>query len=222
MKKKTLLSWSSGKDSAWALQLLRQDPEINLVGLFTVMNNKYNRVSMHATRLEMLRCQTDSIGLPLELVHLPDPCTNEQCDSIMRHFVTASSAKGIELMVFGDLFLEDVRQYREKQLEGTGVEAVFPLWGIPTEELAERMLSAGVEAYVSSVDLKKLPSHLAGRKWSRDLLKEFPREIDPCGENGEIHTIVVDGPMFQKRIPVRVGEIIERDGFAYADIIPLQ
>jgi uncharacterized protein (TIGR00290 family) len=140
----------------------------------------------------------------------------------MRHFVTASSAKGIELMVFGDLFLEDVRQYREKQLEGTGVEAVFPLWGIPTEELAERMLSAGVEAYVSSVDLKKLPSHLAGRKWSRDLLKEFPKEIDPCGENGEIHTIVVDGPMFQKRIPVRVGEIIERDGFAYADIIPLQ
>jgi uncharacterized protein (TIGR00290 family) len=221
MKKKTLLSWSSGKDSAWALHLLQQDPKIELLGLFSVMNRKYNRVSMHATRLEMLQRQADCIGLPLELVNLPDPCTNEQCEAIMRHFVTESTARGIEVMAFGDLFLEDVRRYREKQLEGTQIEPVFPLWGIPTGELVERMLSAGVEAYVSCVDLKKLPSRLAGRQWSRDLLNEFPKEIDPCGENGEIHTVVAGGPMFRKNISVKVGEIVERDGFAYADIIPM-
>ena len=156
-KKKTLLSWSSGKDSAWALHLLQHDPKIELLGLFTVMNEKYNRVSMHATRLEMLERQADAVGLPLQTINLPDPCTNEQCDAIMRQFVMESAARGIECMAFGDLFLEDVRKYRENQLKGTGIEPVFPLWAIPTRELAEQMLSAGLDAYVSSVDLKKLP-----------------------------------------------------------------
>jgi len=221
MKKKTLLSWSTGKDSAWALHLLRQDPAIDLVGLFTVMNKKYNRVSMHATRLEMLQRQAETVGLPIQIIHLPDPCTNKQCDDIMRQFITASAAKRIELMAFGDLFLEDVRKYREGQLAGTGIEPSFPLWGIPTRQLAGNMLSAGLEAYVSSVDLKKLPSHFAGRKWSRDLIAEFPQYLDPCGENGEIHTVAVDGPMFRRPIPVSVGETVERNGFAYADIIPI-
>jgi len=222
MKKRTLLSWSSGKDSAWAFQLLQQDPTTDLVGLFTVMNRKYNRVSMHATRLQLLERQAEEIGLPLQLISLPDPCTHEQCDAIMRNFIADSATKAIERMAFGDLFLEDVRQYRENQLKGTGIEPVFPLWGKRTGQLAEQMLSAGLEAYVSSVDLKKLPSHFAGRQWSWDLLKEFPRETDPCGENGEVHTVVVGGPMFRKTIPVRVGEIVERDGFAYADIIPMK
>ena len=221
MKRKTLLSWSSGKDSAWALHLLLQDPEIELLGLFTVMNQKYNRVSMHATRVKLLEQQADAIGLPLQMINLPDPCTNEQCDAIMMRFVMDCAAKGIQCMAFGDLFLEDVRRYRENQLKGTGIEPIFPLWGIPTRELAEGMLSAGLDAYISSVDLKKLPSRFAGRKWSRELIAELPQDCDPCGENGEIHTIVVGGPMFRRRIPVRIGEIVERDGFAYADIIPI-
>lgn len=221
MKKRTLVSWSSGKDSAWALHLIRQDPRIELVGLFTVMNQKYNRVSMHATRWEMLEQQAGAAGLPLQTIHLPDPCTIEQSDAIMRQFVTESASKGIACIVFGDLFLEDIRQYRENQLRGTGIEPLFPLWGIPTRELAVQMLSAGLEAYVSSVDLKKLPARLAGRKWSRALLAEFPQDCDPCGENGEIHTVVIGGPMFRNTVPVSVGEVVERDGFAYADIIPM-
>ena len=221
MKKKTLLSWSSGKDSAWALYLLQQNPGIEILGLFTVINQKYNRVSMHATRLEMLEQQANAVGLPLHTINLPDPCTNEQYDATMRRFIMDSVSNGIEYMAFGDLFLEDVRKYRERQLKGTGIEPIFPLWEIPTAELAEQMLSAGIEAYVSSVDLKKLSSHFAGRKWSRDLLKEFPQDCDPCGENGEIHTVVVGGPMFTKSIPIKIGEIVERNGFAYADIIPI-
>jgi uncharacterized protein (TIGR00290 family) len=222
MMKKTLLSWSSGKDSAWALHILQQNPAIELLGLFTGMNQKYNRVSMHATRLEMLERQANAVGLPLQTISLPDPCTNEQYETIMRKFVMESTAKGIECMAFGDLFLEDIRIYRKSQLKGTGIEPVFPLWATPTRELAQQMLSAGLDAYISSVDLKKLPSRFAGQKWSLNLLKEFPEGIDPCGENGEIHTVVVGGPMFRKTIPVSVGEIVERDGFAYADIIPIK
>jgi uncharacterized protein (TIGR00290 family) len=220
MRKKTLLSWSSGKDSAWALHVLQDNPGIELIGLFTAMNQKYNRVTMHATRLEMLKRQTDAVGLPLQTISLPDPCTNEQYAAIMQQFVTETAAKGIECMAFGDLFLQNIREYREKQLKGTGIEPVFPLWEIPTRELAEQMLSAGLDAYVSCVDLKKLPSSFAGRKWSRELLAELPRDCDPCGENGEMHTVVVGGPMFSKTVPVAVGEIVERNGFAFADIIP--
>jgi uncharacterized protein (TIGR00290 family) len=220
-KKKTLLSWSSGKDSAWALHLLRHDPKIELLGIFTVINEKYNRVSMHATRAEMLERQAGAAGLPLRTINLPDPCSFEQCNAIMQQFVTESAANGIECMAFGDLFLEDIRKYREDQLKGTGIEAVFPLWAIPTRELAEQMLSAGLDAYVSSVDLSKLPSRFAGRRWSGELLAEFPPDCDPCGENGEIHTVTVGGPMFSNAVPVTVGETVEKNGFAYADIIPV-
>jgi uncharacterized protein (TIGR00290 family) len=221
MKKKTLLSWSSGKDSAWALHLLRQDPATDLQGLFTVMNQKYDRACMHATRPRLLHRQAEAACLPIQLNNLPDPCTNDQSDAIMREFVAQCTAKGIERIAFGDLFLEDIRRYRENQLKGTGIEPVFPLWKIPTDELAEQMLAGGMEAYLSSVDLKKLPARYAGRKWTRELLKEFPEGADPCGENGEMHTVVVGGPMFQKVIPITVGEIVERDGFVYADIIPM-
>jgi uncharacterized protein (TIGR00290 family) len=220
MKKKTLLSWSSGKDSAWALYVLRQDPTIEVVGLFSVLNERFNRVSMHSTRAELLRRQAEAACLALDTIGLPDPCTNEQCDAIMAEFVVGIAAKGIQSIAFGDLFLEDVRQYRERQLRGTGIEPLFPLWKIPTVNLAEEMLDAGLEAYISSVDLKKLPAGFAGRLWSRDLLKEFPRAVDSCGENGEFHTVIVGGPMFEKRIGVDVGDVVHRDGFAYADIIP--
>jgi uncharacterized protein (TIGR00290 family) len=221
MKKRTLLSWSSGKDSAWALHLLRQDPGIALLGLFTVMNELFNHVSMHSTRRELLQRQADAVGLPLQTINLPDPCTKEQSDTIMRQFVMESAANGIRCMAFGDLFLDDVRKYREDQLKGTGIEPVFPLWGTPTRKLAEQMLSAGLDAYISSVDLKKLPARFAGRKWSRELIAELPQNIDPCGENGEIHTVVVGGPMFRRPILISVGQIVERNGFAYADIIPM-
>jgi len=221
MRRKTLLSWSSGKDSAWALHLLRQDPGVEVLGLFTVVNQTYQRVSMHATRMDLLHRQADVVDLPLQIINLPDLCTNEECDALMSDFVMKSVAKGIEHMAYGDLFLEDIRHYRENQLRDTGIEPLFPLWGIPTKALAERMLTAGLEAYVSSVDLKKLPARFAGRKWTRDLVAEFPENTDPCGENGEIHTIVVGGPMFREAIPIRIGETVKRNGFAYADIIPL-
>jgi uncharacterized protein (TIGR00290 family) len=218
--KKTLLSWSSGKDSAWALHVLRQDPNIDLLGLFTSSNRKYGRVSMHATPLELLKLQADSVGLPVHIIHLPDPCTNEQYDTIMQQFLEDIIPKGIQYMAFGDLFLEDIRKYREDQLKGTGISPLFPLWKTPTRELAEDMLKAKMEAYISSIDLKKLPERFVGQKWSMDFVKDLPKDIDPCGENGEFHTIVVDGPVFQRPIPVKVGRHVRRDGFAYADIIP--
>jgi uncharacterized protein (TIGR00290 family) len=221
MKKRTLLSWSSGKDSAWALQLLQQDPGIDLLGLFTVMNERFDRVSMHSTSRELLQRQADAAGLPLRTIDLPDPCTNEQCDTIMGRFVRESVAEGVECIAFGDLFLEDIRSYREGQLRGTGIQPIFPLWGSPTGELVEQILSAGVGAYISCVDLRKLPPSLAGKKWSRELIAELPDDCDPCGENGEIHTVVVGGPMFREPIAVRIGEVVQRNGFAYADITPV-
>jgi len=221
MKKRTLLSWSSGKDSAWALYQLQRDSAVEVEGLFSVMNERVNRVSMHATRAALLERQAKAAGLPFDTIYLPDPCTNEQADAIMGEYVEALSGRGIECMAFGDLFLEDVRQYREKQLKGTGVEPIFPLWKIPTAELAEEMLKGGLRAYISSVDLKKLAADVVGREWTRELLNELPDEVDPCGENGEMHTVVVEGPMFTAPISVEIGEIVKRDGFAFADVIPL-
>ncbi len=221
MKTKTLLSWSSGKDSAWALHLLRDDPTVELLGLFSTVNEKHNRVSMHATRVDLLRRQARAAGLPLEIILLPEVCTDEQYGDVMRRFVRESAARGIRRIAFGDLFLEDIRRYRERQLRGTGIEPVFPVWGTATRELAEEMLAAGLEAYVSSVDLKRLSAEMVGREWSRELINELPADCDPCGENGELHTIVTGGPMFRESIPVRVGRIVRRDGFAYADILPV-
>lgn len=220
MKKKTLLSWSSGKDCAWALHLLRQDPAVELAGLFTVMNERFDRVPMHGTRAALLRLQAAAAGLPLQTIDIPDQCPHEEYAARMQAFIDGALAAGVESIAFGDLYLEEVRQYREDRLRGTGIEPVFPVWGIPTDQLAGQMLDAGVEAYVSSVDLKQLPAACAGRRWSRQLLAEFPAGTDPCGENGEIHTVVVGGPMFTRPIPVVVGEVVERGGFAYADLLP--
>jgi uncharacterized protein (TIGR00290 family) len=218
--KKTLVSWSSGKDSAWSLYVLRRDPAVEVVGLFTSVNQHYDRVSMHATRSELLRRQARAAGLPLKTLSLPDPCSSEQYQAIMRDFVAACIAEGVECMAFGDLYLEDVRAYREDALRSAGIESVFPLWGLQTRELAEEMLRAGLGAYVSSVDLAKLPATFAGRLWSQEMIADLPPECDPCGENGEIHTVVVAGPMLAEQIAVTVGEVVERDGFAYADIVP--
>lgn len=220
MKKKTILSWSSGKDSAWTLHVLRQDPAIEIVGLFSVINKQYHRASMHATRLELLECQAEAVGLQLKIIELPDQCTNGEYETEMEKLIAKWETAGIEHIAFGDLFLEDIRRYRENQMRRTAIRPIFPLWKMPTAKLAHQMLAAGIEAYISSVDLSKLSVDYVGRKWSNELLETIPAEYDPCGENGEMHTIVVNGPMFSHPIPVHVGEIIERDGFAYADIIP--
>ena len=216
MSKRTLVSFSSGKDSCWAVEVLKDNPEYEIAGLFSTLNNQHNRVSHHSTRARLLELQAESIGLPLRKIDLPFPCPGDRYGEIMSGFVQEIRRDGIECVAFGDLFLPDVREYRETQLRDTGIEAIFPLWQIPTDRLAKQMIEAGVEAYISSVDLRKLPKEFAGKRWSMNL----PEGIDPCGENGEIHTIVVDGPMFNQRIEVEIGEVVERDGFAYADIVP--
>ncbi|MBN2218574.1 MAG: adenine nucleotide alpha hydrolase [Pirellulales bacterium] len=217
--KPTILSWSSGKDSAWALHVLRRDPAVELVGLVSTVNERYDRVAMHATRVDLLRRQARAAGLPLEIILLPDPCSDEQYAQRMQHFVDLAITRRVEAIAFGDLFLEDIRRYREEQLRGSGLDPLFPVWGRETRSLADEMLAEGLEAYVSSVDLAKLPVSVAGRKWNRELLAQLPPGCDPCGENGELHTIVAAGPMFREPIPVRVGEVVQRDGFAYADVV---
>ncbi|MFZ1933422.1 MAG: hypothetical protein WCB27_25210 [Thermoguttaceae bacterium] len=222
MRKHTLISWSSGKDSAWALHVLRQDPEIEVLGLFTVVNAKHQRVAMHAVRLRLLELQAEAVGLPLRVIEIPDPCSDEQYQSAMRQFIDESLSQGVQCVAFGDLFLQDVRDYRERQLGGTGIVPCFPLWNQPTRELANKMLAAGLRAIVTCVDPRKLPGHYVGRVWSKTLLDELPATVDPCAENGEFHTVVVDGPMFLRPVPVQIGETVEREGFVFADVLPIE
>ena len=174
MRKRTLLSWSSGKDSAWALHVLRRDPEIELAGLFTTVNAKHQRVAMHAVRLRLLELQAEAVGLPLDVLEIPDPCSNEQYEAVMRQFVGQAIARGVQCMAFGDLFLQDIREYREKQLLPTGIVPLFPLWNKPTRELAAEMLAGGLRAFVTCVDPRKLPCGCVGREWSQAFLDELP------------------------------------------------
>jgi uncharacterized protein (TIGR00290 family) len=218
--KRTLLSWSSGKDSAWSLHLLRQQGEYEIVGLLTTFNREVNRVAMHGVRRELVEMQAEAAGTPLWKVDLPSPCSNSDYEVIMRETCKAAVRQDIEYVAFGDLFLRDVREYRERQLEGSGLKPVFPAWGIPTNSLARFMVEAGVRAKLSCVDPKCLPAEFAGRDFNEQLLSEFPPQIDPCGENGEFHSFVYAAPMFQNDIQVTVGEIVTRDGFVFADLIP--
>jgi uncharacterized protein (TIGR00290 family) len=217
---KALIAWSSGKDSAWALHEARSAGDFDVVGALTTVTDTFGRVSMHGVREELLRAQVDAAGLPAILVHIPFPCPNEIYEQKMSAAIADARASGVTHMIFGDLFLEDVRAYRERQLTGTGITPVFPLWGRPTPELAHDMINAGVEAHLSTVDLKKLPASFAGRRFDAALLDALPAGADPCGENGEFHSFVSVGPMLSRRIAVKVGETVERDGFAYADLLP--
>ncbi|MCW0505413.1 adenine nucleotide alpha hydrolase [Aeromonas piscicola] len=219
-KTKVLLSWSSGKDSAWALHTLRQDPAIEVVGLFTTLNQTFERVAMHGVRKQLLMQQAECVGLPLTSIDLPWPCTNEDYARIMTDFIAGVVAEGIHHMAFGDLFLEDVRAYREKQLMGTGIEPLFPLWGSDTAELAQQMMAAGLKARISSLDPKKLDASLGGHEFDPVLLAALSAEVDPCGENGEFHTLAWDGPMFLRPLAIRVGETVVRDGFVFTDLLP--
>jgi uncharacterized protein (TIGR00290 family) len=213
------VSWSSGKDSAWSLHLLRQDPNIEVVALVTTLNEQFDRVAMHAVRRELLELQAESLGVPLWTVPLPWPCSNEEYEARMRDLCARAVGAGIEAVAFGDLFLADIRAYREKQLAGTGLEPIFPVWQIPTAELARTMIASGLKAKITCIDPKVLPVEFAGRDFDAEFLADLPSGIDPCGENGEFHSFVYDGPGFARLIPVCSGEVVERDGFIFSDLI---
>ena len=218
-KHKTLLSWSSGKDSAWALHTLRQDPQIELAGLFCTVNQAFNRVAMHGVRVELLQRQADRLGLPLQIIYIPYPCSNEQYAQVMSEFVTQARAAGVTHFAFGDLFLEDVRRYREERLQGTGISPIFPLWGSDTRELSQTMVVAGLRSVLTCVDPKQLSKDFAGRIFDATLLRDLPADVDPCGENGEFHSFAFDGPMFAQAVDFTLGETVARDGFVFTDLL---
>jgi uncharacterized protein (TIGR00290 family) len=216
---KALIAWSSGKDSAWALHEVRRSGDYDIVGGLTTVTDSFARVSMHGVREELLLAQLKAAGLTPIIIRIPYPCPNEIYEREMAAVVRDAKARGVTHMIFGDLFLEDVRAYRERQLVGTGITPVFPLWLQPTAGLARAMIAAGVEAHLAVVDLKKLPAGFAGRRYDAGLLDELPVDSDPCGENGEFHSFVSAGPMLSRKIEVIVGETVERDGFAFADLL---
>lgn len=218
--RKTLLSWSSGKDSAWTLHALRQRSDVEVVGLVTTVNQLYDRISIHAVRTELLQRQAEAAGLPLYLIGLPHPCTNADYEAAMETFISQAKREGIECMAFGDLFLADIREYREARLAGTGITPLFPLWQLNTTELAREMVRAGLRAVITCVDPQQLPASFSGREFNEQFLNDLPAHIDPCGERGEFHSFVWDGPMFQSAVRVELGEICEREGFVYADVLP--
>ena len=217
---KALIAWSSGKDSAWALHEARVAGDFEIVGALTTVTDTFHRVSMHGVREELLRAQFDAAGLRPVIIRIPYPCPNDIYERKMAEAIAAARASKVTHMIFGDLFLEDVRAYRERQLSGTGIVPVFPLWGRPTRSLADDMIDAGTKAHICTVDLKKLPASFAGRQFDRVLLEALPEGIDPCGENGEFHSFVSGGPMLSRKVTVKTGETIERDGFAYTDLLP--
>jgi uncharacterized protein (TIGR00290 family) len=217
-RRRVALSWSSGKDSAWSLHILRQDPSIEVVVLVTTLNEQFDRVAMHAVRRELLEMQAVSVGLPLWTVPLPWPCSNEEYEILMSALCARAVRENVDAMAFGDLFLADIRAYREKQLAGTGLEPLFPVWQIPTYELARTMIASGVRAKITCVDPRVLSREFAGRDFDHQFLADLPAGVDPCGENGEFHSFVFDGPMFQEAIPVSVGEVVEREGFVFSDL----
>lgn len=216
---KALISWSSGKDSAFALHEIRRAGEYDVVGALTMVTETFERVSIHGVRQEVLRAQCRASGLPQHIVPIPYPCPNDVYEARMGEAIAKAVTDGITHIVFGDLFLADIRSYREQKLAGTGITPLFPLWQRPTLPLAHAMMASGLEAYLATVDLKRLPAEFAGRKFDAQLLADMPTGIDPCGENGEFHTCVVAGPMFAHRLAVMPGERVERDGYAYCDLV---
>jgi uncharacterized protein (TIGR00290 family) len=217
MVEKAILSWSSGKDSAWALHVLRARGDVEVVGLLTTMNQQFGRVAMHAVRQDLLRAQAEAAGLPLHEVPIPYPCSNEQYEEAMSRAVRAITARGVTVMAFGDLYLQDIRDYRCQKLAGTGLRPDFPLWHLPTAELSRTMIRSGLRARLTCLDPRHLPGHWAGRDYDESFLEELPASVDPCGENGEFHSFAYAGPMFRTELQLTAGEIVERDGFVFAD-----
>ena len=217
---RVLLSWSSGKDSAWTLYQLQQDPTVEVVGLLTTFNAAFNRSAIHGVRQQLVRLQAEAAGLPLIEVPLPWPCSNEQYEAVMGSALAdAQQQLQMDAIAFGDLFLEDIRRYREEKMQGTGLQLLFPLWQIPTLQLAAEMIDGGLKAVNTCLDPNKLPETLAGHAFDYSLLESLPASVDPCGERGEFHTFAWDGPMFRTPVTITSGEVVTRDGFVYADIL---
>jgi uncharacterized protein (TIGR00290 family) len=217
---RAIVSWSTGKDAAFALEQTRGRADVEVVGLLTTISSAFGRVSMHGVREELLRRQVAELGLPCVEVRIPSPCPNEVYEEKMGAALVEVQARGVTHVVFGDLFLQDVRAYREAKLATIGMHGLFPLWGRDTKSLADEMLGAGMKATITCVDPRVLPASFAGRAFDRALLRELPAGVDPCGENGEFHTFVHAGPMFRAPIEIEVGEVVERDGFVFADLLP--
>lgn len=214
-----MLSWSSGKDSAWTLYKLQQREDIELVGLFCTINQEFDRVAMHAVRRALVEMQAERAGLPIDIIEIPYPCSNEDYEKQMSAFVDRAKQNKVEYFAFGDLYLEDIRRYREEKLQATGIQAIFPLWNIPTNELSQEMIEQGLKARISCIDPKILSEEFCGREFDCLFLNDLPENVDPCGENGEFHSFVFDGPMFQRSIDIAVGETVHRDGFVFSDLI---
>ena len=228
-RQRVLLSWSGGKDSAWALHLLRNDPawaaRFEVAALLTTVNQHFGRVAMHGFRESLLDRQAEAAGLPLWKIPLPWPCSNDVYEAAMGGACARAVGEGLHGVAFGDLFLEDIRAYRVAKLESTGLEPIFPCWQLPTPQLARDMIAAGLRAHLVCVDPRHLDASFAGRIFNTQLLADLPSAVDPCGERGEFHTFVADGPMFaqggsSRSIEVRRGETVHRDGFVYADLLP--
>ena len=200
--------------------MLKQTSDFEVIGLMTTVNQLFQRISIHAVRLELLQRQAEAVGLPLHIIDLPHPCTNGQYEQAMDEFIQHAKQWGVECMAFGDLFLADIKVYRESKLSGSGITPLFPLWLTPTDKLAREMISSGLRAVVTCVDPKQLPASYAGREFNKQFLIDLPTQVDPCGERGEFHTFAFDGPMFNKAVDIEVGEIAEREGFVYADVLP--
>ncbi len=218
VSERAVVAWSTGKDCAWALHEVRTHQSFELVGLLTTVTETFARVSMHGVREEVLKAQARALHLPLVTVPIPFPCPNEVYERAMGSAVFRLRKVGVTRLIFGDLFLEEVRAYREQRLRGSGVDPVFPLWGRPTRALANEMIDQGLEARIVSLDPKVVPRSLAGRTLTRALLDQLPPTVDPCGERGEFHTCVTAGPMFDRPLSVVPGEVVERDGFVFADL----
>ncbi len=218
---KTIVSWSSGKDSAWMVHVLRQQRGVELAAMLTTVNEVYRRVAMHAVRVELLQAQADSLGLPLWQIPIPSPCPNDVYERAMAEAVGRAVAEGFTHVAFGDLFLEDIRRYREARLAGSGLTPIFPIFGLDTTELARTMVASGLRARLTCVNPKVIDARFAGREFDAALLDELPVSIDPCGEHGEFHTFAYDGPMFTKPIGFKSGDVVERDGFVFADLVPI-
>jgi uncharacterized protein (TIGR00290 family) len=217
--KKTLLSWSGGKDSAWALHTLRQDPAYRVAALLTTVNEQFDRVAIHGFREELLELQAASVGLPIWKIPLPYPCSNEAYESRMQAACVRAVQEGFKAVAFGDLFLEDIRAYRIAHLDGTGLEPVFPIWGMPTDQLAQTMVASGLRARITCLDPRKLSSSFCGRVFDAGFLTDLPASVDPCGERGEFHSFAYAGPMFSRPIDVEHTHNVEREGFVYGDLV---